>query len=199
MLREKRLIRAVLVLIAAVGALAGAREAAHASYPSTNNGRVAFAMNVNGNVDVYSALPSGNDLRRLTSDPGFDACATYSPSSKAVAFCSGRTGAFEIWAMMQNGNKQEQVTHLNAFATFPDYSPDGSKIAFDAGGVNGDANDEIYIVDTDGAGLVQLTSNSGNNDYPVWSPNGSEIAFISDRTGFEQVWVMNSDGSSPRQ
>ena len=28
----------------------------------------------------------------------------------------------------------------------PDYSPDGKRIAFDAGGVGGDANDEIYVV-----------------------------------------------------
>jgi|SRR6266516_4200135 len=139
----------------AAGLLVGT---ASATYPGRNNGRLAFAMRVNGNVDVYSALPNGKDLRRLTSDPGFDACAAYSPSGKEIAFCSGRSGAFEIWTMMQNGNKQAQVTHLNAFATFPDFSPNGFKIAFDAGGVNGDPNDEIYVVNADGSGLTQLTS-----------------------------------------
>jgi hypothetical protein len=37
--------------------------AALATYPGTNNGRIAFAMRVNGNVDIYSAMPNGNDLR----------------------------------------------------------------------------------------------------------------------------------------
>src|SRR5262249_54742459 len=52
-----------LVCGAVVFALGGV---ARATYPGTNNGRVAFAMSVNGNVDIYSALPNGNDLRRLT-------------------------------------------------------------------------------------------------------------------------------------
>jgi Tol biopolymer transport system component len=196
-MQVKPLLIALSVLTLGAGVLVGA---ASATYPGTNNGRLAFAMNVNGNVDIYSALPNGNDLRRLTNDPGFDACAAYSPSGKKIAFCSSRSGAFEIWKMKQNGTKQTQVTHLNAFATFPDFSPDGSKIAFDAGGVNGEPNDEIYVVNADGSGApVQLTSNAGNNDYPVFSPDRSKIAFISDRTGIEQVWVMGSDGSNPTQ
>jgi Tol biopolymer transport system component len=129
------------VLLVAAGVLVGT---ASKTYPGTNDGRLAFAMNVNGNVvDIYSALPNGNDLRQLTTDPSFDACAAYSPSGKEIAFCSNRSGAFELWTMEQNGNAQRQLTHLNTSATFPDFSPDGSKVAFQAGGVNGDPNNEI--------------------------------------------------------
>src|SRR5207248_6357102 len=115
----------VVVLAMGVAVAAGSVRSAHATYPGTNNGRIAFAMRINGNVDVYSALPNGNDLQRLTSASSFDACAAYSPSGKEIAFCSDRGGFFEIWTMKQNGDGQTQVTHLNAFATFPDFSPDG--------------------------------------------------------------------------
>jgi hypothetical protein len=47
----------------AAGLLAGV---ASATYPGTNNGRLAFAIDVGGNVDIYSVFPNGNDLRRLT-------------------------------------------------------------------------------------------------------------------------------------
>jgi hypothetical protein len=50
-----------------------ATGSAKATYPGKTNGRLAFAITVDGNTDVYSALPSGRALRRLTDDPGFDA------------------------------------------------------------------------------------------------------------------------------
>ena len=100
-----RLVIAFGALALAAGLLVGT---ASATYPGTNNGRLAFAMNAGGNIDIYSALPNGNDLRRLTSDPGFDACAAYSPSGKEIAFCSNRSGSFEIWKMMQNGTSRRR-------------------------------------------------------------------------------------------
>jgi Tol biopolymer transport system component len=188
----------IAVAVAASIAVVLARTAS-ATYPGSNDGRLAFATNVGGNVDIYSVLPNGNDLRRLTSGPSFDACPSYSADGKEIAFCSGQLGGSEeIWTMKQNGSEQKQVTHLGGQAIFPDFSPDGSKILFSAR-VAADQHSNLYVVNADGSGLVQLTSGAGNNSYPVWSPDGSKIAFISDRSGFEEVWVMNADGSGATQ
>ena len=81
---------------------------------------------------------------------------------------------------------------------FPDFSPDGSKILF-SGLVGSDPHSDLYTVNADGSGLVQLTSSAGNNSFGVWSPDGSKIAFISDRTGFDQVWVIDTNGGNPEQ
>ncbi|HEY5629560.1 MAG TPA: hypothetical protein VIR16_08625 [Candidatus Limnocylindrales bacterium] len=182
-----------------------------ATYPG-DIGRIAFAMTgPDGNNDIYTARADGTGLRRLTTDPGFDACASYSADGRRIAFCSNRTGAFEIWAMDQNGGNQHAVTHLGGYATFPDYSPDGRKIVFD-GDQGGDPNDEIYVVNArTGGDLRSLTSCAGYgpgcfNDYPAYSPDGKKIAYIhADNTDAdgnpvnEQVWVMNADGSHKTQ
>ncbi len=184
---------------------------AMATYPG-DVGRLAFAMTgPDGNNDIYTALPNGKNVRRLTSDPAFDACASYSADGQHIAFCSGRTGSFEIWAMDKNGGNQHAVTHLGGFATFPDYSPDGSKIVFD-GDEGADANDEIYVVNArTGGGLTALTSCAAYgpgcfNDYPAYSPDGTKIVWIhaddvdaDGNAGNEQVWVMAANGSNKTQ
>src|SRR6266568_1342430 len=186
------LIRLLSVLAVLVGLL-GASEPAHATYPGTNDGRLAFGMTVGGNVDIYSVLPNGDDLRRLTSDASFDACPSYSPDGKEIAFCSNRSGATEIWKMKQNGTKQEQVTHLNGSVTFPDFSPDGSKIVF--GGSAGGSNPDIWVVNSDGSDAARLTSGPDVDLFPAWSPDGSKIVFIRNA----QVWTINADGGVATQ
>jgi len=171
---------------------------ARATYRGETNGRLAFGININGNTDVYSVQPNGQDLQRLTTDPGFDACAAYSADGKRIAYCSGQGGGpVQVWTMNQDGTDKQQVTHMSATAIFPDFSPDGSKIVFCAG-TSTFARD-IYVVNSDGSDLTRLTSGVGNNVYPAFSPNGRKIVFTSNRTGTSQVWLMNADGSNQRQ
>jgi Tol biopolymer transport system component len=185
-------------VICALAALAVFSGSARATYPGATNGRIAFGMNVNGNTDIYTALPGGQDLRRLTSDAGFDACAAYSPDGKRIAYCSGQAGGpVQVWTMKQNGTDKQQITHTGVTTIFPDFSPDGSKIVFCAG-ASTFARD-IYVVSSDGSGLTRLTSGVGNNVYPAFSPDGSKIVFTSNRTGTSQVWLMNADGSNQTQ
>ena len=73
------------------------------------------------------------------------------------------------------------------------WSPNGKKLAYSTE-VDGDP--EIYVVNLDGTGRKQLTSNNGNDTLPVYSPDGRYIYFLSDQNG--KAWairVMNADGS----
>ena len=196
---KKALAIAALAAACALVALAALSGSARATYPGATNGRIAFGMNVNGNTDVYTALPNGNDLRRLTTDPGFDACAAYSADGRRIAYCSGEGGGpVQVWTMKQNGTDKQQVTHLSGLAIFPDFSPDGSKIVFSAKPADSPTRD-IYVIGSNGSGLTRLTNGVGNNGYPAFSPDGSKIVFTSNRTGTSQVYVMNADGSGQAQ
>ena len=50
-------------------------------------------------------------------------------------------------------------------------------------------------MNADGAGVVRLTANPGNDTSPAWSPDGQRIAFVSTREGPAEIFVMNADGS----
>ena len=46
--------------------------------------------------------------------------------------------------------------------------------------------------------LHRLTQSPGLDVRPAWSPDGKQIAFTSNRDGNYDIYVMNSDGSNPR-
>ena len=77
----------------------------------------------------------------------------------------------------------------------PSWSPDGTKIAFTSYRTG---SEEIWVMDSKGANLKQLTNNTYGDWSPAFSPNGRQIAFTSDRSGLNQIWLMNVDGSNPQ-
>jgi len=76
----------------------------------------------------------------------------------------------------------------------PAWSPLGNKIAFTS---DRDGNEEIYISNLDGTGVVRLTDNPGKDYGPSWSPDGKQIVFTSNRDGMfnEEIYIMNTDGT----
>src|SRR2546421_168066 len=54
---------------------------------------------------------------------------------------------------------------------------------------------EIYAINADGSGQVDLTNNPATDWEIAWSPDGSKIAFTSSRDRNWEIYVMNADGS----
>ncbi|MBC7833756.1 MAG: PD40 domain-containing protein, partial [Phycisphaerales bacterium] len=73
-----------------------------------------------------------------------------------------------------------------------DVSPDGATIVFDLLG-------DLYTLPIGGGEAKPLTSGIAWDMQPRFSPDGKRIAFTSDRAGGDNIWVINTDGASPRQ
>jgi TolB protein len=80
--------------------------------------------------------------------------------------------------------------------TAPAVSPDGEQIAFMS---RRDGNWNIYIINSDGTGLRQLTDDPAEDGLPTWSPDGNVIAFVSNRGGPWAIWAITPSGGGARQ
>ena len=95
-----------------------------------------------------------------------------------------------------NGGGQVRLRQLRGHLWSPTYSPDGGRIAFvhDSGGLG-----QVFVMNHDGSGAVNLSNNGFCDRSPVWSPDGTRLVFLSDRTGDWDVYAMNADGSGQRR
>ncbi len=69
-----------------------------------------------------------------------------------------------------------------------DISPDGKQIVFDLLG-------DLYLLPVSGGDAKRLTSGTTWDCQPKYSPDGKQIAFISDRSGSDNIWLIDVDGT----
>src|SRR5690349_17513474 len=70
-----------------------------------------------------------------------------------------------------------------------DVSPDGRTIVFDLLG-------DLYILPISGGTAKRLTGGPAFDSEPVFSPDGRRIAFVSDRSGSDNIWLIDVDGGN---
>ncbi len=59
---------------------------------------------------------------------------------------------------------------------------------------------DLNIVDLESGQIIPLTGAPRQKDWhPCWSPDGSVIAFLSQRSGWDEVWLIRPDGEGLRQ
>ena len=159
---------------------------------------------------IYVMNANGTSLRRITVPPARseDGKPRFSPNGKQLVFTRFRgkdlAEKAAVFTVSLDGTHLRRLTTFAIHADDVDWSPDGKRIVFD-GYPNPDAYGDIYVVDSNGRHLRNLTRNpagkAGSAD-PVWSPDGKTILFLDNRVlggrGRTGLATMKPNGSAKR-
>jgi len=85
----------------------------------------------------------------------------------------------------------------------PKLSPDGSRVLMLQRKLNDDGTPETgvylrHLLTRDLAAPRRLTPEGWNASAPTFSPDGRQVYFLSDRSGSQQLYVLDVDGGEPR-
>jgi TolB protein len=114
---------------------------------------------------------------------------------------------FSLWTLDLIDGEARKVTEVavssNAAIISPSWSPDGKRLAFatvvDPAQMNKGkprGQQDVWVIDADGANRHRLTDGSGTNLTPCWAGD-NRVFFVSDRGGHENVWSVRTEAQSP--
>ena len=168
----------------------------------SRKGKIVFTSMRDGDLEIYTMDGNGENVRRLTTELGYDGGPFWSYDGKQIVYRAHhpqtekdkadylallkqnliRPTTLEIWVMNADGSNKRQVTN-NGKANFaPYFFPDGKRIIFASNLSDPKGRDfDLYKINVDGSGLERITYNETFDGFPMFSPDGKQLVFASNR------------------
>jgi Tol biopolymer transport system component len=188
------------------------------SYPASGDGGDKFpAASSDGRNIVFSRGPTGSgelyilrltpdwkpegEPRRLTHDNGLALRAAWTASGREVIYDLRKSPLAQALNRISAdgaGVSSTPVEGLGRETAFPEISRKGDKLAF-ARSTSDQNIWTTHINGGQGSTPVRTIATTSRDYEPRLSPDGARVVFSSDRTGYGEVWISDSDGSNPKQ
>ena len=126
--------------------------------------------------------------RPVSTRPGLNAFARYSPDGKKVVLTLSQDGNPEIYTCLSDGTQLRRLTKTKSVESSPCWTPDGKKVVFVS---DQSGSPQIYWMNADGTGQERLTLRGRYNTSPEVSPDGKLIAYCSMEGGRFQLFVLD--------
>ncbi|MFC3714234.1 S9 family peptidase [Sphingoaurantiacus capsulatus] len=153
--------------------------------------------------DIWTVEVANGHTKRLTTNAAADRSAVWSPDGREIAFVSTRWGRPSLYVMPADGERSglRQVTQPGFTPIYPAWSADGRHLMFTAARDSHFYSRGLYRVPVAGGGEPEriTPADDAKNAWPSVSPDGKRVAYISDRSGYLNIWTMNPDGSGQQQ
>lgn len=170
--------------------------------------------------DLFIASADGKNITRITDTPGYDAEATVSPRGDKIIFTSTRDKDPELYIMDIDGTNQKRLTYEKGYDGGAFFSQDGEKIIFRASRPKSekDLEDydelvkygyvrptalEIFIMNSDGSDIKQITNFGKASFAPFLHPDGKKLIFssnVNSTSGRDfDLYTINIDGTDLEQ
>lgn len=129
--------------------------------------------------------------------PGGPNMAAFRPKTNLISYTRFGDSDTDIFTIRQDGQNETRILN-NPYGDYCGrWNADGSKIVFST---YDDANNtpNIFVANPDGSGQHKITF-SKTDRSPCWSPDGQQVVFESHRTGKEQIYIVDADGTGEKR
>jgi TolB protein len=120
-----------------------------------------------------------------------DSAVSFAPDGNRLTFLrwlpDQKDNFSEIHITDKDGGNDQVLYSTGEKALTPVWSPDGSRIAFNS---EGDRENGIFVMRSDGTEVTRLTRDFGDATEPVWSHDGTRIYFNSQRSGNNDIYSI---------
>jgi len=157
---------------------------------SLDGSRIAF---VSGG-DIYVIHADGTGEAQLTRTPEAEASPAWTRGGK-ITYSVFADNASRLFIADADGRNARVLATVPGRA--PVLSPDETRVIYWTGSWT---STRLLVATLDGSAVRQVTDGSSIAWNAQWSPDGRQIAYTGrDAGGVLHVFVMNADGSAPRQ
>jgi Tol biopolymer transport system component len=167
---------------------------------------LAFTRQIAGRSDLYvlhfaEGYKQQGEAERVALDNLFNNGAAWTADGGDVVFSSGTGNSSGLWRLpVRKPNAPRRLAFASDNVSAPAVSRQGNRLAYVVS--RGDTN--IWRIDLQGphgkpASPAQFISSTKPEWGPAYSPDGKRIAFVTQRSGADEVWVCDGDGSNPVQ
>ena len=191
-------IRSITYLIVGLSVLIGCSSAPQKEWDY----KIAYNVLYDGYVDDYEIFimnPDGSGQVNISNNPGVD--WVYHAYEDKLYFISDRDSTkrkYFLYEMNWDGTEVRKVTDFLVHDSWFNSRNNGKELLV-VPNFGEEAPRDIFIIDLEGNVLDRLTDDEHHNNDPAFSPDGKQIAFRSYRTGLDELFIMNADGSNLRQ
>jgi Tol biopolymer transport system component len=141
--------------------------------------------------------PQGAAIERLTYDSSGIEGVEWTPDGEAIVFGS-HNGLWSIAVEARPGQKPRQIAAAGMYPAFSQPVAGGlARLVFEH--TVRDVNIWRWAAGAGAGSTVRIPGSTLWEDHPAISPDGRHIAFASNRTGANEIWTANIDGSDARQ
>jgi Tol biopolymer transport system component len=141
--------------------------------------------------DIHVVNVDGSGALNVTNSPNArEWVARWSPTGRRIVFQSD--GDCKICLVNADGSGLTVLSRRGSDAS-PNWSPDGERIAFIS--IRNGYDYDIYLINADGTGEVDLTDVRGEEVNPSWSPDGERIAYMAHENGNISIRTIDVHGS----
>jgi dipeptidyl aminopeptidase/acylaminoacyl peptidase len=149
---------------------------------------------------VHVAPMSGGLPAKITDFTAAASSPVWLPDSRGLIVSVERREATKLLLTDRDGSWPRALTTGPGDDWDAQPSPDGEQVAF-VHRPHDDLNRlDLRLIELASGQIRSLTGTARQKDWwPRWSPDGQTLAFLSQRSGFNEVWLIHPDGDSLRR